>query len=93
MDRFEVIARFASLLNDDPPPRRLLLYLQGMGGNGKPLLLRYLQARCCVRLPPEQWARARRLPVTELPAALGAAAKAAPVPVARLDFGCLMCRS
>ena len=50
-DRFEVIARFLSLINDDPPPRRLL-YLYGLGGNGKSLLLRYLAARCCVRLPP-----------------------------------------
>src|SRR6266516_4489104 len=72
-DRFEVIAHFVSLVNDDPPPRRLL-YLCGMGGNGKSLLLRYLQARCCVRLPPGEWARLRRLP-------------AAAVPVAWIDFG------
>jgi hypothetical protein len=58
-----------------------------MGGNGKSLLLRYLQARCCVRLPAQEWVRARRLPVAELPAALGAAGKAVQVPVARLDFG------
>ncbi len=85
-DRFEVIAHFVSLVNDDPPPRRLL-YLCGMGGNGKSLLLRYLQARCCVRLPPGEWARLRRLPEAELPGALGGAAKAAAVPVAWIDFG------
>ena len=49
-DRYEVIARFVALINEDPPPRRLL-YLYGLGGNGKSLLLRYLAARCCVRLP------------------------------------------
>jgi hypothetical protein len=42
-DRHEVIAHFASLFNDDPPPRRLL-YLHGLGGNGKSLLLRFLAA-------------------------------------------------
>jgi len=85
-DRYGLIARFASLLNDDPPPRRLL-YLYGLGGNGKSLLLRYLAARCCVRLPPGEWARARLLPDVELPAALAATGKAARVPVARIDFG------
>src|SRR6266536_3661058 len=85
-DGFEVIAHCVSLVNDDPPPRRLL-YLCGMGGNGKSLLLRYLQARCCVRLPPGEWARLRRLPEAELPGALGGAAKAAAVPVAWIDFG------
>ena len=85
-DRYDLVARFVSLLNDDPPPRRLL-YLYGLGGNGKSLLLRYLAARCCVRLPPGEWSRARRLPSAELPAALAAAGKAARVPVARIDFG------
>jgi hypothetical protein len=32
-DRFEVIAYSLSLINDDPPPRRLL-HLYGLGGNG-----------------------------------------------------------
>ena len=85
-DRHEVIAHFVSLINDDPPPRRLL-YLHGLGGNGKSLLLRFLAARCCVRLPPAEWERVRRLPEAELPAALSGVAKAARVPVARIDFG------
>ena len=85
-DRFEVIARFVALINEDPALRRVL-YLHGLGGNGKSLLLRYLAARCCVRLPPTEWDRVRRLPDAELPAALAGAAKAARVPVARIDFG------
>ncbi len=85
-DRYQLIARFVSLLNDDPPPRRLL-YLYGLGGNGKSLLLRYLASRCCVRLPSREWAKVRRLPDTKLPAALATAGKAARVPVARIDFG------
>jgi ADP-ribosylglycohydrolase/tetratricopeptide (TPR) repeat protein len=85
-DRFEVIARFVALINEDPAPRRLL-YLHGLGGNGKSLLLRYLAARCCVRLPRGEWERVRRLPDAELPDALGGVAKAPRVPVARIDFG------
>ncbi len=85
-DRYEVIARFVALINEDPAPRRLL-YLHGLGGNGKSLLLRYLAARCCVRLPPGDWERVRRLPDVELLAALAGVAKAARVPVARIDFG------
>src|SRR5262245_66188750 len=53
-DRYDVIARFVSLINDDPPPRQVL-YLHGLGGNGKSLLLRFLAARCCVRLTPAEW--------------------------------------
>jgi len=67
-DRHEVIAHFVSLVNDDPPPRRVL-YLHGLGGNGKSLLLRFLAARCCVRLPPGEWERVRRLPEAETTAA------------------------
>ena len=52
-DRFEVIARFVALINEDPAVRRVL-YLHGLGGNGKSLLLRYLAARCCVRLQPSE---------------------------------------
>jgi hypothetical protein len=85
-DRYEVIAHFASLINEDPPPRTVL-YLHGLGGNGKSLLLRYLAARCCLRLPPAEWSRVRRLPAEELPAAVSAAAKPVQVPVARVDFG------
>jgi ADP-ribosylglycohydrolase/tetratricopeptide (TPR) repeat protein len=85
-DRYDVIARFISLINDDPPPRRVL-YLHGLGGNGKSLLLRFLAARCCVRLSPADWNRVRRLSAEELPTALSTVAKAAQVPVARIDFG------
>ena len=85
-DRYDVIARFVSLINDDPPPRQVL-YLYGPGGNGKSLLLRFLAARCCVRLTPAEWGRVRGLSAEELPTALGSIAKAAQVPVARIDFG------
>jgi ADP-ribosylglycohydrolase/tetratricopeptide (TPR) repeat protein len=85
-DRHEVIAHFLSLVNDDPPPRTLL-FLYGLGGNGKSLLLRFLAARCCVRLPAGEWERVRRLPEAERAVALSGVAKGLRVPVARVDFG------
>jgi ADP-ribosylglycohydrolase/tetratricopeptide (TPR) repeat protein len=85
-DRDEVIGRFVALINEDPPPRRVL-YLHGLGGNGKSLLLRYLAARCCVRVPQGEWERMRRMPAAELAGALSRVPKAAHVPVARIDFG------
>jgi hypothetical protein len=84
-DRHEVIAHFLAVVNEDPPPRRVV-YLYGLGGNGKSLLLRFLAARCCVRLPPEEWGRVRRLPEAELRAALSGVGKGARVLVARVDF-------
>jgi hypothetical protein len=38
-------------------------------------------------MPPGEWKRLRRLPHSELPAALAGVAKTAQVPVARIDFG------
>jgi hypothetical protein len=84
-DRVEIIRRFAWLLNEDPPPRRLL-FLHGMGGNGKSLMLRYLEARCCVRVKPQDWAELREMPDEELAAALPGLKDADSVPVARIDF-------
>lgn len=43
-DRFEVIARFVALINEDPALRQLL-YLYGLGGNGKCAPTRLLPAR------------------------------------------------
>ena len=52
-DREELTRLFLSKVNvGDTSPR--ILFLHGMGGNGKSLLLRYLQARCCVRLVSAQ---------------------------------------
>jgi hypothetical protein len=85
-NRYEAIARFMALINEDPPPRKVL-YVYGLGGNGKSLLLRYLAAKCCNRLPAAEWSRVRQLPPAELSAALSSAPKAVQVPVARIDFG------
>jgi ADP-ribosylglycohydrolase/tetratricopeptide (TPR) repeat protein len=84
-DRVEIIRRFAWLLNEDPPPTRLL-FLHGMGGTGKSLMLRYLEARCCVRMKPQDWLRVRELPDDEVAAVLSGVKDAKSVPVARIDF-------
>src|SRR5262249_57691379 len=59
----------------------------GLGVKGKSMLLRWLAARCCVRLPPGEWERMRGLPEAELPGALAGVGKPTRVPVARIDFG------
>jgi ADP-ribosylglycohydrolase/tetratricopeptide (TPR) repeat protein len=84
-NRVELARRFAGYLNDDPAPRRIL-FLHGMGGNGKSLLLRHLETRCSVRLSPDQWREVRGYPDEAFGEALRLAPSATPVPVARLNF-------
>jgi hypothetical protein len=54
-DRHAAIRHFSSYLNDDPP-KPTILFFHGVGGNGKTLLLRYLEKSCCKRLSPDNWA-------------------------------------
>ncbi|MGA9377689.1 MAG: hypothetical protein WBV73_02710, partial [Phormidium sp.] len=53
-DRYEFTRLFASYLNDDPP-RKSILYFYGDGGNGKSLLLKFLQTFCSKRFIPKTW--------------------------------------
>src|SRR6266536_2569952 len=85
-DRHELIRRFAGYVNDDPPSKRIL-FLYGMGGNGKSLLLRHFETRCCMRLDQEQWREICSYPDDVFGAALASAPSATGVPVARIDFG------
>ncbi len=85
-NRHELIRRFAGYLNDDPPSKRIL-FLYGMGGNGKSLLLRYFETRCCFRLAPEQWREISSYPDEAFCEALANAPSAKAVPVARIDLG------
>ncbi|QFY12944.1 hypothetical protein GBF35_46005 [Nonomuraea phyllanthi] len=81
-NRFDLTRHVISLINEDPPSERIL-YLYGLGGNGKSLLLRHLEKRCCLRT--DQWASVRNAPDTELLERL--AERGGQVPVARIDFG------
>lgn len=52
-DRHEFARLFAECLNE--PPQKHILFFYGAGGNGKSLLLRYLQQKCCKRFLPDTW--------------------------------------
>ncbi|MEV4566782.1 ADP-ribosylglycohydrolase family protein [Nonomuraea sp. NPDC049419] len=81
-NRFELTRHVVALMNEDPPAEQIL-YLHGLGGNGKSLLLRHLEKRCCLRT--NQWASVRDVPDGELLNRLAELGEV--VPVARLDFG------
>ncbi|TMR93043.1 ADP-ribosylglycohydrolase family protein [Nonomuraea basaltis] len=81
-NRFELTRHVVSLINEDPPSERIL-YLHGLGGNGKSLLLRHLEKRCCLRTA--RWASVRKSSDAELLERL--AEDGEQVPVARIDFG------
>ncbi|BAZ27892.1 TPR repeat protein [Cylindrospermum sp. NIES-4074] len=53
-DRHDLTRVFAGYLNDAQPAENILCFY-GDGGNGKSLLLRFLETRCCKRLRWESW--------------------------------------
>ena len=53
-DRHEFTCLFAEYLNIDPVPEKIIFF-HGVGGNGKTLLLKHLQQRCCKRFPDYIW--------------------------------------
>ena len=87
-DRYSFTRLLSERLND--PPKKEILFFHGAGGNGKSLLLRYLQEHSCKKLTAEQWAHWKTLPDDELAGKLKALEKATQyisVPSAMLDFG------
>ncbi|MFM9267236.1 tetratricopeptide repeat protein [Tychonema sp. BBK16] len=90
-DRHEFTRRFASYLNDDPPPAKIL-YFFGDGGNGKSLLLKHLEYHCCKRFSPQVWQQWRALPESRAAEVADFVRHAepktyTPIPVVRHDFG------
>ena len=90
-DRHEFTRRFASYLNDDPPPAKIL-YFFGDGGNGKSLLLKHLQYHCCKKFPPQVWQQLRALPESQAAEVADFVRNAepktyTPIPVVKHDFG------
>lgn len=81
-NRFDLTRHVVSRINNDPPAEQIL-YLYGLGGNGKSLLLRHIEKRCCLRTT--QWPTLRETPDSQLLAQL--AEHGTQVPVARIDFG------
>ncbi|MEU8361106.1 ADP-ribosylglycohydrolase family protein [Nonomuraea sp. NPDC048882] len=82
VNRFKLTRHVVTLINDDPPPDRIL-YLHGPDGTGKSLLLRHLEHRACLRT--DHWPNISDTPDTEFLDRL--AEHGRPVPVARIDFG------
>ena len=84
-DRHDVVRHFSEYLNEDPP-RNKVLFFYGDGGNGKSLLLDFLQEHCCKRLQPEKWAHVRSTSREEFVQHIKGAQAADPIPSAFLDF-------
>jgi len=59
-NRARAIRRFMDYIQADPP-RSTVLFVQGDGGYGKTLLLRYLRHHCCKRFDPRVWTGLQRL--------------------------------
>jgi hypothetical protein len=53
-NRNELTRRFAEYLNDDHPHERILFFY-GDGGNGKSLLVKFLQENCCKSFSADIW--------------------------------------
>jgi ADP-ribosylglycohydrolase len=83
-DREPLVRRFLGYLHEGP--RETILYVHGTGGNGKSLLLRFLQERCCWRAAPQTWRTMRDRSLEEI-LELGPRTSGAAVAAARLDFG------
>jgi hypothetical protein len=53
-DRVSLIRHFAKRLNEDPASNKILFF-ESASGNGKSLLLRYLERYYCKWLEPDNW--------------------------------------
>src|SRR4051812_40380775 len=84
-DRHAAIRRFTAHLNDAAAPPTANFF-HGAGGNGKTLLLRFLQERCCKCFDPDNWDYLQILDDAAFVENVVAAADAAEVPRGRLDF-------
>ncbi len=84
-DRYDVVRLFLTYLNDEP--KNQILFLHGDGGNGKSLLLRYLQKYCSRQFLPDNWAWVKDKPNDEFMVNVVNATQAAVSAQAILDFG------
>lgn len=84
-DRHAAIRTFLSYLNDEPA-KASVLFFRGPGGNGKTLLMRFFQTRCCKRFGADDWAYLRGLEDEEFEEHVVGAEGAAVAPSGRLDF-------
>ncbi len=86
-DRYSFTRLLAERINN--PPAQEILFFHGAGGNGKSLLLKYLQQTVCKRLTAAQWQQVNGLGDAELAQWLERLRpdQHLPVPAVLLDFG------
>ncbi|UJB72326.1 hypothetical protein HRE53_27430 (plasmid) [Acaryochloris sp. 'Moss Beach'] len=87
-DRYNLTRIFLDRLNEDRLSEQVLFFY-GAGGNGKSLLLKYLQRKCCRRLLEETWTQIKEYSNERL---VGHVSRLVggmylPIPSALLDFG------
>jgi tetratricopeptide (TPR) repeat protein len=85
-NRYGAIRRVATRINEDPPGHEIL-FLVGLGGNGKTALLQYLRENCCYRMPAREWREISTYADPVFVSSISQAPHTEPVPVAWLDFG------
>jgi len=86
-DRYEFTRLLAQCLND--PPQKQIHFFYGAGGNGKSLLLKYLQQRCCKWFLPEVWQQVKGRSDRELAEFVERARPGeacVPIPAVLIDF-------
>lgn len=82
-DRYQLIRTFACALHEDDALGKILFF-RGAGGNGKSLLIRFLQACACKRF--HHWEELRQQPDAEFVHRLQSERSFDPLPIANLDF-------
>jgi tetratricopeptide (TPR) repeat protein len=83
--RHKLIRHFAAYLNA-PQPRPTVLFLHGIAGSGKSLLMRFLHDRCCNRLEPDNWKYLDSLDDEQFASQFAAAQAVRIAPHAFVDF-------
>jgi tetratricopeptide (TPR) repeat protein len=83
-NRYSYLRKFATYLNEDPPPEKIL-FVHGDGGNGKSLLLRFLVEQCCKEFAPDDWTYLKGMEDAEFASQLRDA-DVTPVPHVLHDF-------
>lgn len=84
-NRHDLIRAFTSYLNEHPTPERIIFFY-GEGGNGKSLLLKFLQEHCCKYIDSRNWEWVKGKPDSEFLEVLKNIIGAEDVPTAAVDF-------
>ncbi|WP_013325786.1 hypothetical protein [Gloeothece verrucosa] len=86
-DRHELTKLFVKYLNEEPPLNKFLFFY-GDGGNGKSLLLKFLQEKCCKCFEKDVWESLKKKSNAEISNFIQQATdwESENVPIVKLDF-------